>query len=381
MVIEAEHFNGNTAQGGHAWQATTSYGNYSGASALRALPDDNIRIDSNYAATSPRLDYQVNFVKTGTHYVWIRALGSSWSSDSLHVGLDGQEVASAARLSKLDPQGSWAWSRTTHTGTVATLNVASPGVHTINVWMRESGTLLDKLVLTPAANYTPSGLGPDETIGVSTTLPTIPSTIPSTTSSTIPSTTPQPSTAALPSPWVSADIGNVGQVGSASYANGAFTVKGSGADIWNSVDAFHFAYQPLNGDGSIVARVTSVGNTARWAKTGVMIRESLDANARNAFVLVSPNTGGVFFQYRTATGGSTVERDGAVVSAPYWVKLARTGNTFTAYQSANGTTWAQIGSATLGMAASVYVGLAVTSTNNGTLNTSVLDGVNVQGGR
>jgi len=190
-------------------------------------------------------------------------------------------------------------------------------------------------------------------------------------------TTPPPSTA-LPSPWIDMDIGNVGLVGSASYTNGTFTVNGSGDDIWNNADAFHFAYQPLNGDGAIVARVVSVGNTAQWAKTGVMIRESLDANARNAFVLVSPNTGGVFFQYRSAIGGSTVEKAGAVVSAPYWVKLARAGNTFTAYQSANGTTWAQIGSTTLSMAASIYVGLAVTSTNNSALNTSVLDGVSVQ---
>ena len=164
LVMEAEHFTGNTAQDGYAWQATTNYGNYSGASALQALPEDSTRIDTNYAATSPRLDYQVNFVKTGTHYVWIRALGPSWSSDSLHVGLDGQEVASAARLSQLNPQGSWVWSRTTHTGTVATLNVTSTGLHTINVWMRESGTLLDKLVLTPDASYTPSDLGPAETI-------------------------------------------------------------------------------------------------------------------------------------------------------------------------------------------------------------------------
>ncbi len=194
------------------------------------------------------------------------------------------------------------------------------------------------------------------------------------------STTTSSSSATLPSPWIDMDIGNVGQVGSASYANGTFTVNGSGDDIWNTADAFHFAYQPLNGDGAIVARVVSVGNTAQWAKTGVMIRESLDANARNAFVLVSPNTGGVFFQYRATTGGSTVEKAGAVVSAPYWVKLARAGNTFTAYRSANGTTWVQIGSTTLSMAASVYVGLAVTSTNNSALNTSVLDGVSVQTG-
>ena len=57
------------------------------------------------------------------------------------------------------------------------------------------------------------------------------------------------------------------------------------------------------------------------------------------------------------------------------MKLTRTGNAFTAYQSVDGTNWAQIGSATISMATSVYVGLAVTSHNNGVLNTSILDNV------
>ena len=350
LVMEAEHFTGNTAQGGYAWQATTNYGNYSGASALQVLPEDNTRIDTNYAATSPRLDYQVNFVKTGTHYVWIRALGPSWSSNSLHIGLDGQEVASAARLSRLNPLGSWVWSKTTQGGTIATLNVTSAGLHTINVWMRESGTLLDKLVLTPDANYTPSDLGPDET--VSTMI----------------------GAATLPSPWIDMDIGNVGQAGSASYASGAFTVEGSGADIWSNADAFYFVFQSMIGDGSIVARVASIDYTNSWAKAGVMIRESLDADARHAMAVVTAGNG-VAFQRRITPGGTSYHTAGAAVGAPYWVKLTRSGSTFTAYQSADGNTWASVGSATISMATSVYVGLAVTSHNNGVLNTSILDNV------
>lgn len=193
------------------------------------------------------------------------------------------------------------------------------------------------------------------------------------------SATTSPSSATLPSPWIDMDIGNVGQAGSASYASGAFTLNGSGDDIWSVADAFHFAYQPLNGDGSIMTRVTSIANTNSWAKAGVMIRESLDANARHAMVAVTAGNG-VAFQRRTTTGGSSVHTAGAVISAPYWVKLTRTGNAFTAYQSVDGTNWVQIGSATISMATSVYVGLAMTSHNNSVLNTSVLDNVNVQTG-
>ncbi|MCP4408570.1 MAG: hypothetical protein GY807_12555, partial [Gammaproteobacteria bacterium] len=40
--------------------------------------------------------------------------------------------------------------------------IPSVGVHTINVWMREDGTVFDKLVLTTNAGFTPSGNGPAE---------------------------------------------------------------------------------------------------------------------------------------------------------------------------------------------------------------------------
>ncbi|MCB1824480.1 MAG: PKD domain-containing protein [Candidatus Competibacteraceae bacterium] len=191
--------------------------------------------------------------------------------------------------------------------------------------------------------------------------------------------TPPPPSIALPTSWIDMDIGNVGQVGSASYANGAFTVNGSGADIWNNADAFHFTYQSLNGDGAIVARVASITNTNSWAKAGVMIRESLDADARHAMAVVTSGNG-VAFQRRTTPGGTSYHTVGAAVGAPYWVKLTRTGNTFTAHQSVDGSSWAQVGSATISMATSVYIGLALTSHNNSVLNTSVLDNVNVQAG-
>jgi len=184
------------------------------------------------------------------------------------------------------------------------------------------------------------------------------------------------STGALPSPWSSADIGSVGLAGSASYASGTFTLTGSGADIWGTADAFRFVYRPLNGDGTIVARVASLGNTASWAKTGVMIRESLDANARHAMVAITP-ANGVAFQRRRSTGGGSYHTPGAKVVAPYWVKLTRVGDTFTAYQSANGSTWVQVGSSTISMAASAYLGLALTSHNNSVLDTAILNNVSV----
>lgn len=181
--------------------------------------------------------------------------------------------------------------------------------------------------------------------------------------------------AGLPSPWATTDIGAVAAAGSASHASGVFTVVGSGADIAGSADEFRYVHQAGNGDGSIVARVASVQNTAVDAKAGVMYRESTAANARFAAVYVTPGVG-VVFQRRATTGGSTASTVVAGVTAPRHVRLVRTGNSFTAFYSANGSTWTQVGTAqTITMAAAVQLGLCVTSHLDGTLCTATFDTV------
>ena len=178
----------------------------------------------------------------------------------------------------------------------------------------------------------------------------------------------------------SQDVGNVGAAGSFSEFNGVFTVKGNGWDIYGSADAFHYAYQTLDGDGEIVAWVISVENTDPWAKAGVMIRETLNADSKNAFIALTPGNG-VTFQHRSSTGGSTSWNKTSELSAPYWVKLVRSGDTFTAYRSSDGVSWTEQGFATINIACSVYIGLAVTSHNDGVLCTAQFDHVSVSGTR
>src|SRR5205807_5161602 len=74
----------------------------------------------------------------------------------------------------------------------------------------------------------------------------------------------------LPSPWADTDIGAVALQGSASFANSTFTVRGSG-DIWGPADAFHYVYQPISGDTTIIARIASEQNPSPFAKAGVMV--------------------------------------------------------------------------------------------------------------
>ncbi|MHB1034538.1 MAG: lamin tail domain-containing protein [Pirellulales bacterium] len=173
--------------------------------------------------------------------------------------------------------------------------------------------------------------------------------------------------------WAHGDIGNVGAAGDMTFDNGVYTIDASGADIWGTADAFHYVYHTLSGDGEIIARVTSVANTNSWAKAGVMIRETLNADSSHAMMIVTPGNG-VALQWRPTTGGGSSNSPTAG-AAPYWVKLNRTGDLFTAYSSPDGAAWSQVGTATITMAANVYIGLAVTSHADGLLTTAVIDNV------
>ncbi len=184
-------------------------------------------------------------------------------------------------------------------------------------------------------------------------------------------------TTSVPAGWGDADVGSVRVPGTASYGNGTFTVTGSGADIWGSADAFHYAATSLNGDGTIVARVATVQNVDAWTKAGVMIRETQNAGSAHAFMLVSAGKG-VAFQRRDVTDGASVSTAGSASTAPRWVKLTRSGNTFTAYESSDGTSWTQVGTDTIPMAHTVYVGLAVTSHNTSASATCTFDHVSIQ---
>jgi fibronectin type 3 domain-containing protein len=180
-----------------------------------------------------------------------------------------------------------------------------------------------------------------------------------------------------PFPWMSREVGSGG--GGVYFSNGVFNVSGSGADIWGTADAFRFVYVPVTGNCALVARVVSVENVDPWSKAGVMIRASLEANAANAFLAVTPSNG-VTWQYRTSTGGNSANNNTTGLSAPHWVRLVRNGNSFTGYRSTNGVNWVQQGnSVTIAMASNVYAGLAVTAHNNSSMCLAVFDNVTVPG--
>jgi RHS repeat-associated protein len=179
----------------------------------------------------------------------------------------------------------------------------------------------------------------------------------------------------LPVGWLDADVGQIGTIGSATFSNGTFTVSGSGLipTGGGNSDGFHFAYQTMSGDGTVVARVVSLTGGTSYASAGVMIRETLAQGATNANTSAVPGPFVMFF-YRTTTAGGTTTVSGGRVTLPYWVKVVRAGNSFSGYMSSNGTTWVQVGSTqTISMGQSVYVGLAVGSGSTSSTTTATFD--------
>jgi hypothetical protein len=192
------------------------------------------------------------------------------------------------------------------------------------------------------------------------------------------------------------DVGTQGDpspAGSATFdsSTGEYTLTASGSDIWTNSDHMQYVYERLSGDGSIVARLVSADAPDFWTKAGLMIRDSLDSGAANDFMLDTPNPSHQepVMQFRDSDGAQTNDTGnhvGATNPTPIWLRLDRSGNTFTGYWAVdnNGTpgTWqliAQNDPHTTVMPSTVYVGLALTSHSNGNVATAVFDHVSVTG--
>jgi len=185
--------------------------------------------------------------------------------------------------------------------------------------------------------------------------------------------------AVLPRGWNSADIGDVGVSGGASFLNGSFQILASGGDIWEGADAFHFASHPLAGDGAIVARVAAMQYTDPWAKAGVMLRENDAAGSRYVFLALT-GQGGSVLQSRSQKDHLTASVDGPQAKPPHWLKLVRQGNVFSGFVSDDGKNWTASGCATNALNAKISAGLALTAHNNSLLNSTLFENVTVSGG-
>jgi len=196
-------------------------------------------------------------------------------------------------------------------------------------------------------------------------------------------------------PLTDADIGAAGSdpaIPGMMFVDGsnAYTILTEGSDIWGNADGFNFAYETKTNDFDVVVRVKRETKTSNWAKAGLMVRETLDANSRNWNIINDPSSlDGIEAIDGSGTGANAVECNARVnpgdVSANWainpnpapnypnaWVRLKRTGDVLSAFYSTNGTSWTlqaiQDPSTNAADAAPltnvVYVGLCATAHDN-----------------
>ncbi|MEL7170835.1 MAG: T9SS type A sorting domain-containing protein, partial [Bacteroidota bacterium] len=165
----------------------------------------------------------------------------------------------------------------------------------------------------------------------------------------------------LPVPWRSAQVGP-GHGGEEAIFNGsAFSITGAG-DVWGDADDFHWAYQAIEGNVSIRARLTRIAAPYDWSKAGLMVRESLARGSAHAFLVATP-TRGTHLQTRDSTQAMMASHALTDDDPAVWLRLDRIGHVFTAFVSDDGQTWTPHGSFPVSMGPGVLVGLASTATD------------------
>jgi hypothetical protein len=151
-------------------------------------------------------------------------------------------------------------------------------------------------------------------------------------------------------------------------------LSGNGTGLSSTSDAFQFVYTPLKGDNEFSARIVGASLIPSTVKVGIMVRESLEADAAYVAQLLAPGHG-TALQWRNSTGGASTYSPGEATITPLWMRIVRQGSKIYGYYSVDGVQWTLQGVKTVAMAENAYIGLFVTAGQEETLCTGLFDQV------
>ncbi|MDP5168733.1 MAG: hypothetical protein NWR72_00690, partial [Bacteroidia bacterium] len=177
----------------------------------------------------------------------------------------------------------------------------------------------------------------------------------------------------VPTNWIETSLGTPSLTGSACVTGNTYRMTAAGKNIWSKDDEGHFLATPVSGDGEMIMKLNWLTQQDNDTKIGIMFRETLAKDSRNAFLAINPENA-IALQYRKNPGESTSKVENKGFYPPQWMKLVRVGNTFTAYHSEDGVTWMVINGGnnpqTFAMSDTIYAGIAFTSHNASALSTA-----------
>jgi len=158
VAVETEQFERQVSRGEDFWVKRTSISGYALSGYMETIDDDGTRVTDGYSTSVSELKYRLYFDNPGTYYLWYRGYGTSSSQNSVHFGINGQEISSLRDVG-FNRYNQWVWTNLNGDDAPATINIPSSGEYEVNLWMREDGTKIDKFILTDEPNYQPAGQG------------------------------------------------------------------------------------------------------------------------------------------------------------------------------------------------------------------------------
>ncbi|HWD91524.1 MAG TPA: lamin tail domain-containing protein [Verrucomicrobiae bacterium] len=163
-------------------------------------------------------------------------------------------------------------------------------------------------------------------------------------------------------------IGSPAPAGIQSGQTNGLNLSAGGAGVGGMADQMQFSYVSKTGDFDFSARVGSLTTADAWSEAGMMAREDLTPGSRFAAALATPSISGAFFESRGTVGPASARSGSFPVNYPdTWLRLKRSGNTFTAFAGFDGRNWTQLGSTSLTLPATIYFGFVASSHDTNTL--------------
>lgn len=174
----------------------------------------------------------------------------------------------------------------------------------------------------------------------------------------------------LPSGWRNRDVGETGIRGDAYFRDGELFLQSAGSELADHADAFHSVYSKQYRDFECIAHLKQLDP---FTLAGIMIRENMQAGAKHAALMVTPDSTLLFLSRRVNNWMMNIDSLNTPVELPVWLKLIRIGDECTGYYSNNAVDWRQIGQMSIPMDTWVYACLLTTHPDTSRLSTAVFD--------
>ncbi|GBF75599.1 hypothetical protein PA598K_04017 [Paenibacillus sp. 598K] len=149
-----------------------------------------------------------------------------------------------------------------------------------------------------------------------------------------------------------------------SSMQGIDTASCRPGDISGDKDCFTFICTKASDHKGLEVDIIRMKNTSVWAKSGLMIRESLEPDARYVYIFATPSVNGVVIQYRESQGQGTHYENASHLNAPLSLRIERSEGEIRLYCGEQKEKRSLVKAVPFCFSSETYIGLALCSPEN-----------------